>query len=54
MDTLIFAGLLATVAMMYQQRSRRAVLGGWWIVFVLTCLLLGHHITSGLGLGLTW
>lgn len=54
MDTLLFAGLLATVAMMYRQRSRRVVLGAWWIVFVFTCLLLWHHITGGLGLGLTW
>jgi hypothetical protein len=42
MDTLLFAGLLAIVAMMYRQRSRRVV------------LLLWHHITGGLGLGLTW
>lgn len=54
MDTLLFAGLLATVAAIYQQRSRRVVLGAWWVVFTLTCLLLLHHITGGLGLGLTW
>lgn len=54
MDTLIFASLLATAAMMFQQRSRRVVLGGWWIAFALTCLLLRHNITGGLGLGLSW
>ncbi|WP_203217883.1 DUF5993 family protein [Nocardia terpenica] len=54
MDTIIFAGLLTVVALLYRQRSRRWVLAGWWIVLVLTLLLVSHHITGGLGLGLTW
>ncbi|KZM68928.1 hypothetical protein AWN90_14295 [Nocardia terpenica] len=54
MDTIIFAGLLTVVALLYRQRSRRWVLAGWWIVLVATLLLLWHHITGDLGLGLTW
>ncbi|RDI61460.1 DUF5993 family protein [Nocardia pseudobrasiliensis] len=54
MDTIIFAGLLVVVVGLYRRRSRRWVLAGWWLVLVLTLILLRHHITSGLGLGLTW
>lgn len=54
MDTLIFGGLLATLYALHRQRSRAVLLGGWWIVFVLTVLLLAHHITSSLKLGLSY
>ncbi|MEU6764132.1 DUF5993 family protein [Streptomyces sp. NPDC046853] len=54
MDTLIFGGLLATLYALHRQRSRAALLGGWWIVLVLTVILLAHHITSSLGLGLSY
>ncbi|MFQ6397809.1 DUF5993 family protein [Nocardia sp. KC 131] len=54
MDTLIFGGLLATMVALFQQRSRRAVIGAWWVLLVATVLLLAHHITGGLGLGLNY
>ncbi|GGP34816.1 hypothetical protein GCM10010278_08860 [Streptomyces melanogenes] len=52
MDTLIFGGLLVVVVGIW----RRGVVGVgvWWVVFVATCFLLAHHITSGLGLGLSY
>ncbi|MEV0245175.1 DUF5993 family protein [Nocardia sp. NPDC050712] len=54
MDSLIWIGLLATWVVMFQQRSRRVQLALWWITLLATALLLRHHISSGLGLGLTW
>ncbi|WP_169813243.1 DUF5993 family protein [Nocardia jejuensis] len=54
MDTIIWAGLLATLVLIYRQRSRAVVLAAWWVMLIATALLLRHHITSGLGLGLTW
>ncbi|MEU6002666.1 MULTISPECIES: DUF5993 family protein [unclassified Streptomyces] len=54
MDTLIFGGLLATLYALHRQRSRAVLLGAWWIVLVLTILLLAHHITSSLKLGLSY
>lgn len=54
MDTLIFGGLLASLIVLFQQRSRHLVIGAWWVMLVATAVLLAHHITSGLGLGLTW
>ncbi|MEV8314794.1 DUF5993 family protein [Streptomyces sp. NPDC059900] len=54
MDTLIFGGLLATLYALHRQRSRAVLLGGWWIMLVLTIILLSHHITSGLKLGLSY
>ncbi|WP_371653503.1 MULTISPECIES: DUF5993 family protein [unclassified Streptomyces] len=52
MDTLIFGGLLVVVVGIW----RRGVVGpgAWWVVFVAVCFLLAHHITSGLGLGLSY
>ncbi|MEU3743468.1 DUF5993 family protein [Streptomyces sp. NPDC032198] len=54
MDTLIFGGLLATLYALHRQRSRAVLLGGWWVMLALTILLLAHHITSGLRLGLSY
>ncbi|MGH4035090.1 DUF5993 family protein [Actinomycetota bacterium Odt1-20B] len=54
MDTLIFCGLLATIVALYRQRSRTLVLAAWWIVLLATILLLSHHITSSLKLGLSY
>ncbi|MGW0248085.1 DUF5993 family protein [Nocardia goodfellowii] len=54
MDTLIFGGLLFTLFAIYAQRSRRVVIAAWWVVLIACLVLLRHHITSGLGLGLTW
>lgn len=54
MDTLIFGGLLATLFVLHRQRSRAVLLGGWWLMLVLTVALLAHHITSGLELGLSY
>ncbi|WP_442930983.1 DUF5993 family protein [Mycolicibacterium sp. 050232] len=54
MDTLIFAGMLGVLILMYRQRSRPAIVASWWIVTIVCCLFLKVHITSGLGLGLTW
>ncbi|WP_169801203.1 DUF5993 family protein [Streptomyces kanamyceticus] len=54
MDTIIFAGLLATLVAIWQDRSRGVVLGAWAVVIALVAVLLNHHITSGLGLGLTY
>ncbi|MFD6435990.1 DUF5993 family protein [Streptomyces venezuelae] len=54
MDTLIFAGLLAALAALYRERSPAVVLGVWWVVLAATAVLLAHHITSGLSLGLTY
>lgn len=54
MDTLIFGGLLITLVLIYRDSVRRTVLAAWFITFFLCLLLLKLHITSGLGLGLTW
>ncbi|MFD3701921.1 DUF5993 family protein [Nocardia sp. NPDC058658] len=54
MDTVIFAALLLALVLIFRDSSRRAVLTAWWISFVLCAVLLKVHITSGLGLGLTW
>lgn len=54
MDTLILAGLLGVLILIWKQGSRRSVLAAWWIVLLLCAGLLKYHITSGLGLGLTW
>ncbi|WP_405133649.1 DUF5993 family protein [Nocardia sp. NBC_01388] len=54
MDTLILLGLLGVLILIYQQNSRRSILAAWWIVALLSAVLLKLHITSSLGLGLTW
>ncbi|MFF2552890.1 DUF5993 family protein [Nocardia sp. NPDC058058] len=54
MDTLILAGLLGVLYLILTQRSRRAILTGWWIAAIACGVLLKLHITSSLGLGLTW
>lgn len=54
MDTLIFIGLLAVWTVIWQQRARVVVLGAWWVLLILTILLLSHHITSSLKLGLNY
>ncbi|EPH46516.1 DUF5993 family protein [Streptomyces aurantiacus] len=54
MDTLIFGGLLATWLVLYRRRGRTVLLVGWWVVFAAVALLLSHHITSSLGLGLSY
>ncbi|MDI3423923.1 DUF5993 family protein [Streptomyces luteolus] len=54
MDTLIFGGLLATWLLLYRRRGRTAVLVGWWITLAAVALLLSQHITSSLGLGLSY
>ena len=54
MDTLIFIGLLAVWTVIWQQRVRVVVLGAWWVLLILTILLLSHHITSSLKLGLNY
>ncbi len=54
MDTLIFGGLLATWWLLYRQRGRTVLLVGWWVVLAAVALLLSHHITSSLGLGLSY
>lgn len=54
MDTLIFGGLLATWFVLYQQRGRTLLLAAWGVMFVAALLLLAHHITSSLSLGLSY
>jgi hypothetical protein len=54
MDTIIFAGLLGALVAIWQERSRSVVLGVWAVVTVLTAVLLNHHVTSSLGLGLSY
>ncbi|WP_448463997.1 DUF5993 family protein [Mycolicibacterium sp. XJ870] len=54
MDTIIFAGMLGALVLMYKQRSRRVIIASWWIVMIVCCAFLKVHITSSLGLGLTW
>ncbi|MDG4857405.1 DUF5993 family protein [Streptomyces sp. T-3] len=54
MDTIIFGGLLATWFAIYQQRSRPIVLGAWAFMILLVAILLNHHITSSLKLGLSY
>ncbi|WP_194833938.1 DUF5993 family protein [Nocardia sp. XZ_19_369] len=54
MDTLIFGGLLAVLVILCGQRSRRMVLGAWWVLLIASLLLMAHHITGGLGLGLNY
>ncbi|MFI6939136.1 DUF5993 family protein [Streptomyces sp. NPDC050418] len=54
MDTLIFGGLLAALVVLFQDRPRRTVLAIWWVVLGATLALLSHHITSSLGLGLSY
>lgn len=54
MDALIFLGLFATVVLMFRKDDSRPALFLWWVTLIATGILLSHHITSGLGLGLTW
>ncbi|WP_167471825.1 DUF5993 family protein [Nocardia arthritidis] len=54
MDTLIFGGLLYVLVVLDRGKPRRMVLAGWWILLIATILLMAHHITGGLGLGLNW
>ncbi|GAB2529057.1 DUF5993 family protein [Nocardia heshunensis] len=54
MDTLILAGLLGVLFLIWKDGSRRRVLAAWWIVVLLCAGLLKYHITSSLGLGYTW
>ncbi|MEU0540014.1 DUF5993 family protein [Nocardia sp. NPDC005978] len=54
MDTLILMGLLCVLFLILRDSSRRSVLTGWFLAFLACGLLLRLHITSGLGLGLTW
>ncbi|WP_330183583.1 DUF5993 family protein [Nocardia sp. NBC_01503] len=54
MDTLILAGLLCVLFLIVGQSSRRAILSAWWVVVIACGVLLKVHITSSLGLGLTW
>lgn len=54
MDTLIFGGLLATWLVLYRRRDRTVLLVGWWVVLAAVVVLLSHHITSSLGLGLSY
>ncbi len=54
MDALIFLGLFLTVALLFWKDDSRPALIVWWITLVTTIFLLAHHITSGLGLGLSW
>ncbi|MEU1207029.1 DUF5993 family protein [Nocardia sp. NPDC005825] len=54
MDTLILAGLLGILVLIWKQGSRRSVLAAWWVVALVCAGLLKYHITSSLGLGLTW
>ncbi|MGV9413032.1 DUF5993 family protein [Nocardia sp. NPDC003693] len=54
MDTLILAGLLCVLFLIFRESSRRSVLTGWFLALLACGLLLKLHITSSLGLGLTW
>ncbi|MGW0734272.1 DUF5993 family protein [Streptomyces sp. NPDC002851] len=54
MDTLIFAGLLATWWVLYRERGRPMLQILWWVLLVAALLLLSHHITSSLKLGLNY
>ncbi|RFU83944.1 hypothetical protein DY218_24795 [Streptomyces triticagri] len=54
MDTLIFGGLLATWLVLYRRRGRTVLLVCWWVVIAAVGVLLSHHITSSLGLGLSY
>ncbi|MFZ2509858.1 MAG: DUF5993 family protein [Gordonia sp. (in: high G+C Gram-positive bacteria)] len=54
MDALIFVGLLVSVVLLFRQEKSRTALIVWWITMAATVFLLSHHITSGLGLGLSW
>ncbi|MEC3913537.1 DUF5993 family protein [Nocardia sp. CDC160] len=54
MDTLILAGLLGIVFLIWKQSPRTRILAAWWVVALVCAGLLKYHITSSLGLGLTW
>ncbi|APB01831.1 DUF5993 family protein [Nocardia seriolae] len=54
MDTLILAGLLVVLILIWKQGPRRRAPAAWWIVALLCAGLVKYHITGGLGLGLTW
>lgn len=54
MDALIFLGLFVTVVLLFRKETSRPALIAWWVTLAATLLLLNHHITSGLGLGLNW
>ncbi|MFE3986528.1 DUF5993 family protein [Nocardia tengchongensis] len=54
MDTLILAGLLGILVLIWKQGSHRTVSAARWVVALVCAGLLKYHITSGLGLGLTW
>lgn len=54
MDALIFLGLFVTAALLFRKDDSRPALIAWWVTLVVTVFLLAHHITSGLGLGLSW
>ncbi|UNO39843.1 DUF5993 family protein [Streptomyces sp. MST-110588] len=54
MDTLVSSGLLVTMLAIVGRRGRTAVLGAWWATLAVAALLLAHHITSSLALGLNY
>lgn len=54
MDTLILAGLLGVLILIYRESSRRSILTAWFVAALACGFLLKLHITSSLGLGLTW
>ncbi|MHC0430876.1 DUF5993 family protein [Streptomyces sp. O3] len=54
MDTLIFGGLLALWWVLLKDHGRPLTHLLWWVLLGAVLLLLSHHITSSLGLGLSY
>lgn len=53
-DTLIFSGLLLSLFSIVTRKSRGLILLLWTVMLIATLLLLAAHISSSLGLGLTY
>ncbi|NJQ16884.1 DUF5993 family protein [Streptomyces bohaiensis] len=54
MDTLIFAGLLATWYALVRERSRAGAVVGWWLAALASVGLFAYLISGDLSMGLTF
>lgn len=54
MDTLIFAGLLATWYALVRERSRAGAVAGWWLAALAAAGLFAFLVSGNLSMGLNF